>query len=279
MSNPAVVSPARVMLSFSWMSRFLARAMAALLCLLCAMPVYAQQSVDKNVQLLKTATDFRVRTQAALALGTSASELAVSPLCSALDDSNRTVRIASATALSRLKKGGQDCLSRRASKESDPRVLSAIKRALAVMGEAEPAIGPSTRFWVAVQKAAGPERLDGVVRAAMIKAVAGRSDVAFVPRGLSTSEAEKLLAAHPQATGFLLAPKLNRPEYSGGMLKIKVSIAIMSYPGSALIGSFSKTVGMGGVSEPDPASENELVAIAAEEAMKQFLSLAPGLSQ
>jgi HEAT repeat protein len=46
---------------------------------------------------LKTDKDFRVRTQAALALGVSQSERAVPPLCAGLQDENHTVRAASTT--------------------------------------------------------------------------------------------------------------------------------------------------------------------------------------
>ena len=47
---------------------------------------------------LRTDKDFRVRTQAALALGVSQSDRAVPPLCSGLEDENHTVRAASAAA-------------------------------------------------------------------------------------------------------------------------------------------------------------------------------------
>lgn len=278
MSNAAVVSVSSVMIPFPWMHRHLHRLVVAVFCLLCAMPVHAEQSLEKNVELLGNSTDFRVRTQAALALGASQSERAVTPLCKGLSDENRTVRIAAATALSRLQKGGQACLQQRAQREGDARVLAAIQRALTNLGGAEPLLGSSTKYWVAVQKIAGPPRLDDPVRGAMVKAAKGRSEVAFVPRGIALTEAQKMLDAHPGAKGFLLAPRLNRPTYEGGMLKVKMSVAIMSYPGNVLLGSFSKTVGLTGVTGPDQGSEDELVLLAAEEAMKQFLTLAPSLS-
>src|SRR3954470_9511601 len=49
------------------------------------------QAADRLTELatkLQTDKDFRVRTQAALALGVSQSERAVAPLCSGLDDEN-----------------------------------------------------------------------------------------------------------------------------------------------------------------------------------------------
>lgn len=252
--------------------------MAALLCV--AVPAVADNGFQKNVELLRRAEDFRVRTQAALALGASGTEAAVTPLCQALADENRTVRIASATAISRLRKGGQGCLKRRLAKEKDKLVLSSIKKALARLGGglgAEPAIGPDTRFFVAIEKVAGPARLEGPVRAAIVKSARGRKDVAFAQAGQTLSQAEKALAKYPSARGFKLAPKLSRPRYVEGTLHVKISVAIMSYPGASLLGTFSKSLGMPGVQEPDTEAENELVVMAAEEAMKQFLQIAPSL--
>ena len=251
--------------------------------LLNANPAFAESepgSLERNVQLLKTSDDFRVRTQAALALGASADGRAVDPLCSALSDTNRTVRIASATAISRLRRGGAPCLEKRIRIERDSSVLSALKRALERLGGvgAEPAIGPGTRFFVAIDKVAGPSRLNDPVRAAFVKGAAGRSDVAFAPAGQSPSEAAAQLKEYPSARAFLLSPRLSRPQYEGGMLQIKISVAILTYPGSALVGTFSKSAGMSGITSEDQATENELVVTVAEEAMKQFLALAPSLN-
>ena len=55
--------------------------------------------VDHLVQNLSSGSDFRIRTQAALALGASKSRRAVEPLCTGLNDQNATVRAASAAAL------------------------------------------------------------------------------------------------------------------------------------------------------------------------------------
>ncbi len=249
------------------------------LALLLSMTAQASDAIEKNISLLRSSSDFRVRTQAALALGASASSRAVTPLCQALADDNRTVRIASATALSRLRKGGDGCLSARVKVERDSAVLSALKNALARLGAgAEPAIGPSTKFYVAIQKLAGPERLADPVRKAFVKAGSENPSVAFAPAGESQSTASSVLSKHSGAKGFLLAPRLSRPVYQDGMLQVKMSVAIMSYPGNALIGSYSKTVGMGGIASENTEAENELVVMAAEESMKQFLAIAPTLN-
>lgn len=235
--------------------------------------------IEKNMQLLKQSDDFRVRTQAALSLGASADARAVAPLCLALADANRTVRIASATGLSRLRKGGSECLAQRLGLESDSAVLSAIKRAIDRLGgvSAEPMIGPGTRILIAIDKISGPERLNGPVRGALVKGARGRSEVAFAPAAQTLEEAASLLKKFPSTKAFLLSPRLSRPSYEEGMLKVKISVAILSYPGKALLGSFSKSAGMAGVSGASEDSENELVLMAAEESMKQFLSIAPSL--
>lgn len=248
--------------------------------LLVSLPAFGADALDKNIGLLSQSDDFRVRTQAALALGASGSERALKPLCQALADENRTVRIASATAISRLNKGGQECLKSRVSAEKDKLVLTSIEKALARLGGgsgAEPAIGPDTTVFVAIGKLAGPERLNTPVRAAFVKAVRGRSDVAFAPMGQTLAEAGRVLGQHSRAKGFQLAPKLSKPTYAGGVLQVNMSVAIMSYPENSLLASFSKSVGMQGVTEPDVESENELVLLVAEESMKQFLALAPSL--
>lgn len=251
------------------------------LALLISTLVQASDGLDKHIQLLGSASDFRVRTQAALALGASRSERAVTPLCRALSDENRTVRIASATALSRLRLGGQACLKTRLSSEKDSTVVSVIKKALERLGSAgaEPTIGPGTKYYVAIDKLAGPARLDGPVRAAFAKVASRDSSFAFAPQGESQSEAAAALAKHKGAKGYLLSPKLSRPTYEGGVLQVKISIAMMTYPGNALIGNYSKSVGMQGITSEDTEAENELVVLVAEEAMKQFVQLAPSLSR
>src|SRR5258706_13084158 len=86
--------------------------------------------LERLIYNLANNEDFRVRTQAALALGASKSERALSPLCSALADSNTTVRAASAAALGRLAlKPGQDCLERRLSSETSDVVKATIRKA------------------------------------------------------------------------------------------------------------------------------------------------------
>src|SRR6188768_1978460 len=100
--------------------------------------------VERLIYNLANSEDFRVRTQAALALGASKNERAVNPLCSALADFNTTVRAASAAALGRLAlSAGRECLQKRLGEESSDVVKATIEKALEVIknggGGAEPA--------------------------------------------------------------------------------------------------------------------------------------------
>lgn len=242
-------------------------------------PASAKEQWEENARLLAESKDFRVRTQAALALGTSGLKQAVGPLCRGVDDENRTVRIAAATALGRLQRGGKGCLQRRLEAESDASVKSTLEKALAQLdgGPAEPSLDGETRFYVAIDKLAGPERLNAPVRAAFVKGASGQTGIAIAPAGEKPEQATKLLAQYRQARAFLLSPKASKPTYEGDKLEIKLSVAILSYPDKAIVGSFSQKVSMSGVSQPDPKSEEELLVTAAESAMQKFLALAPNL--
>ena len=139
--------------------------------------------LDERIRQLRSAEDFRVRVQAALNLGASGEKRAVIPLCQALADANRTVRLASATALSRLKLGGKGCLKRRLEKEQDPKVKAALGRALqrvsGASSGAEPMIGPKTKAYLAIDRLVGPSRFNNEFRNSMVKTALSDSRVAF----------------------------------------------------------------------------------------------------
>jgi len=81
--------------------------------------VHADPRTGYLVQQLKSSDDFKVRTQAALALGASGDDAAVKPLCDALTDANASVKTAAAAALGKLgKPAGLPCLQAAIAKES-----------------------------------------------------------------------------------------------------------------------------------------------------------------
>jgi hypothetical protein len=253
--------------------------------LLFASAASAQASdIERLVYNLANSEDFRVRTQAALALGASKNERALAPLCSALADSNTTVRAASAAALGRLGlKGGQDCLERRLASESSDVVKATIQKALDVLkgaGGAEPLFVSDTRFYIAIGKTTdktgrGTAEVDGIVRSAMTAKVGQTAGFLAAPANEPPADAKRRLAAHAGVKGFFLSPSINPPDYAGGNLKIKIEVAMLSYPDKNLIGSYSLHLTEPGVSPGSTQNENDLIRMVAERAIDKFAVIAP----
>lgn len=249
-------------------------------------PVAAQPNdIERLIYNLASNEDFRVRTQAALALGASKSDRAVTPLCSALTDSNTTVRAASAAALGRLAlRAGQSCLEKRLSSESSDVVKASIQKALDAIrsggaGGAEPAFASDSKFYVAVGKTTdktgrGTAEVDGLVRAAMTSKMAQTAGFVAAPATETPAEAKKRLAAHAGVKGYYLSPGVSPPDYSNGNLKVKIEVAMLSYPEKNLIGSFSVNLTEPGVSPGSTENENELIRMAAERAIDKFAAIA-----
>jgi hypothetical protein len=244
----------------------------------------AQDAVGKQITLLKS-EDFRVRTQAALALGASKDKRALVPLCQALDDSNRTVRIATASALGRLRLGGKGCLERRLGVEDQDAVRTSIERALEAVGEgggageAAPAIDSATKYYVALGNVvnAPTSTIAGRVRVNMVRAAKSLGGYAIAPEAETPAQAQIVLKKHPSVKGFYLAPTLAKPVYQGGNLTIQLSIAMLSYPDKVLLGQFPVRLTQEGVSENNPQAELELISMAAEIAMQKFAKHAGSL--
>lgn len=254
--------------------------------LLSAKVASAQASdIDRLIYNLANSEDFRVRTQAALALGASKSERAVAPLCAGLGDSNTTVRAAGAAALGRLGlSGGQQCLERRLATESSDVVKGTIIKALEVIknggaGGAEPAFVSDTKFYISIGKTTdktgrSSAEVDGIVRSAMSSKVGQTPGFLAAPPGESVADAKRRLGSHSGVKGYFLSPGVSPPDYSGGNLKVRIEVAMLSYPEKNLIGSYSVNLTEPGVSPGSTENENELIRMAAERAVDKFAGIA-----
>jgi hypothetical protein len=244
---------------------------------LAARPALAEDAdVEHLVQNLSTGSDFRIRTQAALALGASKSKRAVEPLCSGLADPNATVRAASAAALGRLRLGGSECLQKRLASEASATVKSAIQKAL------DPVFTTETKYYLAIGKTTdktgrGGDEIDGIVRGAMAGAAQLLPAFAVAPSGETLVDAKRRLAPHGRVKSYFLSPRIGALDYSGGNLTVKLEIAMFTYPDKALIGNYSTKLTEPGVSQGDTESENDLIKTAGERALDKFTQIAAHL--
>lgn len=240
----------------------------------------ADKVSDLGTKLEKSA-DFRIRTQAALALGASRDARAISYLCRGLNDGSKSVRSASAAGLGKLRKGGAQCLAKRLDSETEESVKEVIRKALQLVGppKAPPAITAATKYYVTVEVRDGTGRSgDGVsslVRKGMTEAASATTEVSVAPPAENVEASQKLLSEHPAVRGFLLATSVEQPQYQNGGLTVRLEVAIFTFPERNLKGSFSRQLGMQGITSRDVRAEDELIQAAAQSCLKLFAQTAP----
>lgn len=253
-------------------------ALLATLALVAASRAGAEDRVAAAVARLRSASDFRVRTQAALSLGTSKDRRAVTPLCGGLEDISATVRAASAAALGRLALGGAECLKERLEEEKSSSVRVTIEKAIArIESGGAPVITESTKYYVAIGETTdktgrGGSGVHDIVRRAMIQAAGSLGGFAIAPEGETPDDAQELLAKHAGLKAFFLWPKVREPVYAGGNLTMRVELSIFTYPGKALKGAIPLKLTMPDVEPGDTDSEDQLIEMAAARAFEKFSS-------
>jgi hypothetical protein len=227
------------------------------------------------IQQLQRADDYRVRTQAALALGASGDEVAVQPLCGALGDSNVSVRAAAAAALGKLgKPSGAGCLSRAIPRESSSSVKSAMEKSLALIGgggDSGGGVGPGTRYYVAIQVTSRGTRSDveALVRGVISSKLAASSGFAVAPRSESPGQGGQIVKSK-NLKGFFLLATVEAPVYSGGSLTQVIRLSMFSYPDKSLKGETSQKLTQEDTRPNDRESENVLLKMCAENATANF---------
>ena len=232
--------------------------------------------IDRLVQNLSKGDDFRIRTQAALALGASKTTRAIEPLCSALSDSNTTVRAAAAAALGKLSLGGGECLSRRLASETSDVVKSAIQKALQSAGEPEPVFAADTKFYVAIGKTTdktgrNSDDVNRLVRKGMMTGAAQLGGVLIAPASETEVQAKKRLSGRSKIKSFYLSPRVGPPEYTGSDLIVRLEIGIFTYPDKSMIGNFPFKALQQDVTEKNRQYEDELIEGAGESAIQRLV--------
>ncbi len=160
-------------------------------------PAQADPRTSYLTDQLKSNDDYRVRTQAALALGASGDNAAVKPLCDALGDSNVSVKIAAAAALGKLgKPTGLPCLESALKRESTASVKSQIDKSVTALrsgggssagGSATPPPPDAkTKVYVAIQvtnkTSRGAGDVDTLIRSAIQDKLLAKPGYAVAPK-------------------------------------------------------------------------------------------------
>jgi hypothetical protein len=230
--------------------------------------------------------DFRVRTNAALALGATDDDDAVSPLCTGLDDPSEVVRQAVAVALKRLgRASAHDCLERRAAVETNTSVKAQVKRTLDALDAAAASTGGATReppapiaanakYYVSVSRitnhttrpAADIERIVG---GAIASKLADIGEYQLAPPG-ETNAAAKAALAKRKLKGYYLGVSVDNLDYSEGSLRVRVKIAVFSYPGRDLRGEVPAGATLPGARPGDSGAEEQLMSVVAARAAELF---------
>lgn len=256
---------------------------SALGLLLFPRPARADQRTGYLADQLRTNDDYRVRTQAALALGASGDDAAVKPLCDGLGDSNASVKVAAAAALGKLgKPSGLPCLQNAGKKESVPSVKSQIEKSIASLQgggsggsgpAAPPPPGADTKVYVAIQvtnKTGRPApEIETIVRSAMQSKILSKAGYAVAPKTETSAQGGQLIKSK-KLKGFFLIATVESPVYSGGNLSQVVRVSMWTYPEKALQGEFAPKLTQSGTSAGDIQSENVLMKMCVENAIETF---------
>ena len=227
------------------------------------------------------ADDFRVRTNAALALGTTNDDAAVQPLCGGLDDPSEAVRQAVAVALKRLARASSaDCLTRRQQVETNASVKAELQRALDAVvaasggGGGAPAAVPGAHYYVSISPIANNTTrsaadIERIVRGAVASKLGQLGDYQIAPSSEASADAKAVISKR-SLKGFYLSVSVDKFDYSDGNLRVKVKIAVSSYPGKDLRGEVPASATMPGAQPGDTSSEDQLMAAVASRAAELF---------
>jgi hypothetical protein len=244
---------------------------------------WAQDRVQQFATQLRSNPDFRVRTQAALALGSSKDKRAVQPLCDGLEDTNTTVRAASAAGLGKLALGGEECQQERLSTESNTSVRSVIQKALEKVrgGGIQGTPLEQAEYYVGIGKVTnGTGRGDAVVnemiRSAVLKALAQVPGFAVAPADESPEQARAVMTKH-KLKAFFIWPKVSTT-YAGGNLTVKFDLSLFTYPGKAFKASLNRKLTMPDTPDVDTEAEDELIGAAVENLIPQVTRVAGQIS-
>jgi len=223
--------------------------------------------------------DFRVRTNAALALGATNDDGAVSPLCGGLDDPSAVVRQAVAVALKKLARPSSlDCMQRHLASETNDGVKTQLQHAIDAVngggGGGGSSVVANAKYYVSISPVANNTSrsaadVEKIVHAAIAGKLGQLGEYQLAPAGESNTDAKAAIAKR-SLKGFYLSVSVDKFDYSDGNLRVKVKIAVFSYPGKDLRGEVPAGATSQGTRPGDTASEDQLMGIVSARAAELF---------
>lgn len=273
--------------------RKMGRSWRALTSILLALGVFLlarASSADPRTKALAEqlkSDDYRVRTQAALALGASGDEAAIKPLCDALTDANASVKTAAAAALGKLSKPASlKCLEAAIGKETVPAVKTTMQKSIDGLKAAQsaaaapPAPTKDTKYYVAIDitnKTSRPaSEIETIVRAAMQAKLISKAGYAVAPKGETVAQAGKIVRSK-KLKGFILMATVEAPTYANGSLTVKFNVAMATYPDKSIQASFSPKLTQSNTPSTDTKSEDALFKLCAESAVESFVKVSASM--
>ena len=241
---------------------------------------------------LKNNTDFRVRTSAALSLGTSDDPSAVQPLCGCLADKTETesVRVACAAALGKLKKPGSDVCLKSVGDDKSKKVTEQAATSLKALGGGSSGGGTTgtdacpdapakgkPKYYVGVDVNNKTSRPDSEIKGLVAKEVrckllgnGGRFKIAddFDPKKMG------VVVAKEKLDGYYVSMQVDPIKYDGGQLKISMKLTIMTH-NRDFKAEIGKTLAIPGITSPSKSDEDDLLKMAAQKLADSFADLKP----
>lgn len=262
------------------MNSTLTRARKALIVFLATWLVAETASAQSRIEFLidrLSASDFRVRTNAALALGATNDDEAVEPLCGALSDTSETVRQSAAAALKRLGRSqAKECLSDRLRVERSQAVKVQINRAIEAIdgGGSAPKTVANAKYYVAISAVQnntgrGQKEVDNAILPSIRAKLESLGGYQLAP-AKESNDAARAVISKRKLKGFYLSVLVDRFDYSNGNLKVRVKVAVFNYPGKALQGELTRSATQSGVRPGDTSAEDNLMGMVAADAIERF---------
>jgi hypothetical protein len=177
-----------------------------------------------------------------------------------------------------------DCLRHREGIESKAPVKREIQHAIDALdatagggkgaGSAAPAVVEGARYYVALSpitnnSSRSTADVERIVKEAISARLAQLGEYQLAPPGESNGAAKAAIAKR-KLKGYYLGIGIDRFDYSDGNLRVRVKIAVFSYPGKDLRGEVPAGATLPGARPGDRGAEDQLLTVVAGQAAELF---------